>query len=154
MRKDRLAALLLCILALTTSWAQSVPRARKTSGSIPSAERSLNSDERLAVLASALDSKVPRRKERDCSHLVHAIYERAGFPYTYASPTICMTAWMDSSAVRNLRPAIWLCGTDTSELSSAHPATSSIASSMRVPESTTTATAIGPAAANPAFTAI
>lgn len=48
-------------------------------------DHSLNSDERLAVLASALDSKLPRLREYDCSHLVHAIYERAGFPYTYAS---------------------------------------------------------------------
>ena len=48
-------------------------------------DHSLNSDERLAVLASALDSKLPRIHEYDCSHLVHAIYERAGFPYAYAS---------------------------------------------------------------------
>jgi hypothetical protein len=44
----------------------------------------LSSDERLAVLASALDSKTPRYAEGDCSHLIHAIYERAGFPYNYA----------------------------------------------------------------------
>jgi cell wall-associated NlpC family hydrolase len=37
------------------------------------------------VIASALDAKTPRFAERDCSHLVHAIYERAGFPYAYAS---------------------------------------------------------------------
>lgn len=43
----------------------------------------MNSDERLAVVASALDSKTPRFTERDCSHLVHAIYQRAGFPYSY-----------------------------------------------------------------------
>jgi cell wall-associated NlpC family hydrolase len=48
-------------------------------------ERVLSADDRLAVLASALDSKTPRYAERDCSHLVHAIYERAGFSYTYAS---------------------------------------------------------------------
>jgi cell wall-associated NlpC family hydrolase len=46
--------------------------------------RTLDSDERLAVLAAALDSKIPRYAEGDCSHLVHAIYERAGFPYEYA----------------------------------------------------------------------
>lgn len=46
--------------------------------------RTLDSDERLAVLAAALDSKMPRYAESDCSHLVHAIYERAGFPYEYA----------------------------------------------------------------------
>jgi len=48
-------------------------------------ERALSSDDRLAVIASALDSKTPRYAERDCSHLVHAIYQRAGFPYAYAS---------------------------------------------------------------------
>jgi cell wall-associated NlpC family hydrolase len=47
-------------------------------------ERTLNPDERLAVLASALDSKIPRLPEYDCSHLVHAIYQRAGYPYPYA----------------------------------------------------------------------
>jgi cell wall-associated NlpC family hydrolase len=47
--------------------------------------KTLSSDDRLAVIASALDSKTPRFAERDCSHLVHAIYERAGFPYAYAS---------------------------------------------------------------------
>ena len=48
-------------------------------------DRALNSDDRLAVLASALDSKVPRFAEHRLLHLVHAIYERAGFPYSYAS---------------------------------------------------------------------
>jgi len=48
-------------------------------------DRILNEDERLSVMAAALDSKIPRFRERDCSHLVHAIYKRAGFPYAYAS---------------------------------------------------------------------
>jgi cell wall-associated NlpC family hydrolase len=37
------------------------------------------------VIAAALDSKVRRDGGRDCSHLVHAIYERAGFRYAYAN---------------------------------------------------------------------
>ena len=44
----------------------------------------LNSDDRLAVISATLDSKVRRYSGHDCSHLVHAIYERAGFPYAYA----------------------------------------------------------------------
>ncbi len=48
-------------------------------------DRILNEDERFSVMAAALDSKIPRFRERDCSHLVHAIYQRAGFPYKYAS---------------------------------------------------------------------
>lgn len=47
-------------------------------------ERALSADDRLAVIASALDAKTPRYAEHDCSHLVHAIYQRAGFPYAYA----------------------------------------------------------------------
>jgi len=54
-------------------------------GSGRKSERALSADDRLAVIASALDSKTPRSAERDCSHLVHAIYQRAGFPYAYAS---------------------------------------------------------------------
>ena len=47
--------------------------------------RTLSSDEGLSVIAAALDSKVRRDGGLDCSHLVHAIYERAGFRYEYAS---------------------------------------------------------------------
>jgi cell wall-associated NlpC family hydrolase len=48
-------------------------------------DRTLTQDERLSIIAAALDSKVRRDSGHDCSHLVHAIYERAGFPYVYAS---------------------------------------------------------------------
>lgn len=47
-------------------------------------DRTLSPDDRLLVIAAALDSK-RRYSEHDCSHLVHAIYERAGFTYEYAS---------------------------------------------------------------------
>ncbi|MCU1270631.1 MAG: hypothetical protein JWN74_1925 [Acidobacteriaceae bacterium] len=40
-------------------------------------------DDGLSVIAAALDWRSGRM--RDCSHLVHAIYERAGFSYPYAS---------------------------------------------------------------------
>jgi cell wall-associated NlpC family hydrolase len=45
----------------------------------------LNPDDGLSVIAAALDSRVQATRQRDCSHLVHAIYLRAGFPYPYAS---------------------------------------------------------------------
>lgn len=48
-------------------------------------DRTLTQDERLSIIAAALDSEVRRDSAHDCSHLVHAIYERAGFPYVYAS---------------------------------------------------------------------
>ena len=47
-------------------------------------QSSLNQDDRLSLIAAALDARVRRSSEHDCSHLVHAIYERAGFPYAYA----------------------------------------------------------------------
>ncbi len=47
--------------------------------------RLLTTDEGLAVLSAALESRANSDSESDCSHLVHAIYERAGFPYSYAN---------------------------------------------------------------------
>jgi len=44
----------------------------------------LNQDDRLSLIAAALDARVRRNSEPDCSHLVHAIYAQAGFPYSYA----------------------------------------------------------------------
>lgn len=47
-------------------------------------EKTLNSGDRRTVIAVALRTKSPRPGERDCSHMVHSIYQRAGFPYAYA----------------------------------------------------------------------
>jgi hypothetical protein len=47
------------------------------------ATRTLTSDEGLAVISAALDAKVHMFSGADCSHLVHAIYERAGYSYAY-----------------------------------------------------------------------
>ena len=44
----------------------------------------MTADDGLAVIAAALDSRTHLDHEPDCSHLVHAIYTRAGFPYSYA----------------------------------------------------------------------
>jgi len=38
----------------------------------------------LSLIVAALDARVRRESEPDCSHLVHAIYESAGFHYAYA----------------------------------------------------------------------
>ena len=43
----------------------------------------LHADDGLAVLAAALDVRNRLSDKADCSHLVHDIYERAGFTYTY-----------------------------------------------------------------------
>jgi len=84
-------AVLLCGLALRVSWAHEEPRQTGTSGTVRQgvhgrgADRLLSPDDGLSVIVAALDSKVRLYSARDCSHLVHAIYERAGFPYAYAS---------------------------------------------------------------------
>lgn len=82
---------LFCGLALCVGFGQSRqdepsgnqwPRSNASYGR--RSERTLSEDDGLAVIAAALDPKVRRYSGRDCSHLVHAIYERAGFPYAYA----------------------------------------------------------------------
>jgi cell wall-associated NlpC family hydrolase len=83
---------LLCGLALSAGWAQQTPRknaaAKAQSASVKhgqKANRTITADDGLGVISAALDPKVRRYAGHDCSHLVHAIYERAGFPYAYAS---------------------------------------------------------------------
>jgi len=89
-----LLAALLCGLALCVCSAQQAPRQTGTSSTSRQSasgnrgrktNRTLTPDDGLAVISAALDSKVRRYSGHDCSHLVHAIYERAGFPYAYAS---------------------------------------------------------------------
>jgi len=79
----------LCGLAISVCAAQTIPSEKATSyppikGKAHNDEKLLSADDGLAVISAALDSRVPRPSERDCSHLVHAVYERAGFPYAYA----------------------------------------------------------------------
>lgn len=45
----------------------------------------ISRDDGLAIIAAALDLRALDPRQRDCSHLVHAIYDRAGFSYPYAS---------------------------------------------------------------------
>lgn len=56
---------------------QSSPPAKAPAGQL------LDSEQGLAILGAALETKHPGHAGADCSHLVHAIYERAGFSYTY-----------------------------------------------------------------------
>lgn len=81
-------------LCLSASWAQqetmegdsSFQEVAEASHRLNS-DRILTQDDRLSVIAAALDPKVRRHASPDCSHLVHAIYEKAGFHYAYASST-------------------------------------------------------------------
>lgn len=51
----------------------------------PVVPRPLTLGEGLAILGAALDSGHHADFRSDCSHFVHGLYERAGFPYEYAS---------------------------------------------------------------------
>ena len=84
-----LAALAVCLAAgLPTAAAAQV---QESSGSARHVQRdrdrghTLTRDDGLAVVETALDEHIRMRGKRDCSHLVHTIYDRAGFSYTYAS---------------------------------------------------------------------
>jgi hypothetical protein len=88
-------AMALCVLSAqqtplddgTYSQGKSVSHARRSNPSELNRkpDHSLTPDDGLAVIAAALDGKVRRDSTPDCSHLVNAIYRRAGFPYAYAS---------------------------------------------------------------------
>ena len=72
--------------------------------------RPLTPDEGLAILNAALDSRHHRGFTSDCSHFVHGLYERAGFPYAYA-PSPELYAGIDEfRRVTNPQPgdlAVW-----------------------------------------------
>ena len=69
-RRSRiLHAALLCALLCATANAATHPA------------HLLTRDESLAIIGAALDT---RSTSADCSHLVHAIYQAAGYPYAYA----------------------------------------------------------------------
>lgn len=85
----------LCGFALSASSAQPPSQAaqsgdaakhiRREHSSRRSVPAVLSPDDGLSVIAAALDERVKAARQPDCSHLVHAIYLQAGFPYPYAS---------------------------------------------------------------------
>ncbi len=70
----------------------------------------LTLDEGLAILNAALDSRHHAGFTSDCSHFVHGLYQRAGFPYEYA-PSSDLYAGIDEfRRVANPQPgdlAVW-----------------------------------------------
>jgi cell wall-associated NlpC family hydrolase len=92
-----IAVLAMCGLVSSVSSSQQVRKSegsRTTSraadgnvltGQAADTSPTLTSDDGLAVIAAALDASIHRKPKRDCSHLVHAVYVRAGFRYPYAS---------------------------------------------------------------------
>jgi hypothetical protein len=72
--------------------------------------RPLTRHEGLAILRVARDFHGPANSPSDCSHLVHALYERAGFPYDYAPSSDLYAGVDDFRRVANPQPgdlAVW-----------------------------------------------
>jgi hypothetical protein len=69
------------LLAQTTKDSSTIRRvhARRHHGPV-----TLSVHDGLSVVAAARDLNRRPRPEGDCSHLVHTVYDRAGFPYKYA----------------------------------------------------------------------
>ena len=60
------------------------PRAQEQEEQEKEDPRPLTLDEGLAIISAALDSRHHKAFSSDCSHFVHGLYQRAGFPYAYA----------------------------------------------------------------------
>jgi hypothetical protein len=98
--QSALLVFLLCLLAVPATRAQEIQHKR-------TGPRPLTRHEGLAIVRAALHS---RHYAPDCSHLVHSLYERAGFPYEYA-PSSDLYAGIDQfRRVANPQPgdlAVW-----------------------------------------------
>src|SRR5260370_27660366 len=70
----------------------------------PPVPRILTADEGLAILGAALESRAHHDFESDCSHLVHAIYERAGFPYSYQPSATLYTGYDEFRRLAHTQP--------------------------------------------------
>jgi cell wall-associated NlpC family hydrolase len=58
----------------------------------------------MEVVAVALDERVHMGRTRDCSHLVHSIYDRACFSYPYASSADLYRCTDDFRRVKKPQP--------------------------------------------------
>src|SRR3977135_4685445 len=95
--RGALLSVLFCAVAGLFMVAQEKPASRNIADRIANKEkdtnpgqnsdatRPLNFSEGLAILGAALESRPRGKATSDCSHFAQAIYERAGFPYSYAN---------------------------------------------------------------------
>lgn len=107
-------ALTLCGFALSLSSAQPQTQAAQSSDATTHVRRGnasrrpapvvLSPDDGLSVIAAALDARVKAARQPDCSHLVHAIYLQAGFPYPYASSSDLYAGADDFQRVTHPQP--------------------------------------------------
>jgi hypothetical protein len=72
--------------------------------------RPLTRAEGRRIVHAAMDSQHPVKSRYDCSHFVHGAYQRAGFPYTYASSSDIYAGDTGFLRVANPQPgdlAVW-----------------------------------------------
>ena len=100
--------LTLCGLALS-AWStqaqvqpDAVSQVRRQSASRHAAV--LSKDDGQSVIAAALDARTHEARQVDCSHLVHAIYLQAGFPYSYESSSDLYDGSDDFRRVKHPQP--------------------------------------------------
>lgn len=99
MRFHAKSALILVLLCLVTPAARAQTSQHKTTGPRP-----LTRDEGLAILGAALDFRRNVGSRSDCSHLVHSLYQRAGFQYGYASSSDLYAGINEFHRVANPQP--------------------------------------------------
>jgi hypothetical protein len=92
--KRALLFLLLGLAAIPAALAQESPHKR-------TGPRPLTRHQGLAIVRVALDFHHHETSPSDCSHLVHAVYERAGFPYDYA-PSSDLYAGIETGEFRRV----------------------------------------------------
>src|SRR6267154_5697832 len=117
MRLYSQSALLVFFLGLATAPALLSQKAHERSDHIyqvtsqsPVQARPLTLDEGLAILSAALDSRHHAAFKSDCSHFVHGLYDRAGFPYSYARSADLYAGIDEFERVTNPQPgdlAVW-----------------------------------------------
>jgi cell wall-associated NlpC family hydrolase len=79
-----LLAPMVCVAQESNRSARDSDHPRRAAG-VHRTQRTLTVDDGLGVISAALDPKVRHFAGNDCSHMVQAIYQRAGFPYAYAT---------------------------------------------------------------------
>ena len=111
-RPSPCAILASCVLASCLSIAQEQTASSRSSNSPPNTKlvvrtkprHTVRADDGLSILAAALDRRARLDSTNDCSHLAHAIYERAGFPYPYASSSDLYQGVNDFERVQQPQP--------------------------------------------------
>jgi hypothetical protein len=112
--------LLFCLVAFLAASGQEQPgTAEVSNGALPENAamqqrsgrvRPLTRSEGLRIVHAAMDSQHPVKSRYDCSHFVHGAYQRAGFPYTYASSSELYEGDAEFRLVANPQPgdlAVW-----------------------------------------------